>query len=58
MLNFINYIVIHISCLMTLCLKAFIALEDNSNDPLTLVWCTNVNGGAKSNYLAFYFILG
>jgi hypothetical protein len=38
--------------------EGFTTLEDNFGDPLTLVWCTNLNDGAKSNYLAFYFILG
>ncbi len=38
--------------------KGFTTLEDNSSDPLTLVWCTNLNDGGKSNYLAFYFING
>jgi hypothetical protein len=38
--------------------EGFATLEDNSSDPLTLVRCINLNGGTKSNYLAFYFILG
>lgn len=38
--------------------EGFTTLEDNYSDMLTFVWWINLNGGTKSNYLAFYFIFG